>query len=61
VYKDTEILIYYEGDSPKAVWESIRILKKYGDTLFGLDHPQMLNAIQKANHIICNHNDWNNA
>jgi hypothetical protein len=61
IYKDTEILVYYEGDSPIAVWESIGILKKYGGALFGLDHPQMLNAIQKANHIVCNHNDWNNA
>ncbi len=29
VYKDTEILVYYERNSPIAVWKSIRILKKY--------------------------------
>lgn len=62
IYKDTKILTYYEGNSPEEVWKSIGILKKYGGTaLFGLDHPQMLNAIQKFNHVeSCDHNDWNN-
>lgn len=62
VYKDMEILAYYEGNSPIEVWESIGILKKCGGALFGLDHPQMLNAIQKVCHVVsCNYNDWNNA
>ena len=41
--------------------ESIGILKKHGGELFALNHPQMLNAIQKVCRAIpCNYNDWNN-
>src|SRR3954447_22736622 len=62
VYKDTTILAYYEGNSPEEVWKSTGILRKYGGTLFGLDHPQILDAIQKVGHVeSCNYNDWNNA